>query len=495
MKVATEASGQGGSNSTSVHKLQRLRSTRLNVQEALGEHVRAHVSHPATGAVEATVLDLSIHGAGLAVYRSDEAVSTFLLGDQLALTITCDDRVAYSGPAVVARAIDNGSVIVLGVELSQSGIDLNQIQRTSIRHSAAHRWDAARQSSTHANVAPEFRTWVLEAATQLEGAQAFLDHEEAQMASFDLATKKEQSEEVLNAVSPDITARMNLAGQELSTLVSELPKEAHTEYRCLLQQYLGKFFARSPFLHRAKSKPLGYAGDYEMMNMLYRDHREGATLFGKALNVYATQLPVARANINRIAYIGSKIRAAIAAKPTGRVHVASIGCGPAQEIFSYLTKNPEHGERLDIALIDQEERAIAHCQRTLAPLAARTNAKVRTINGSARRLLTDQKLGEALGRCDLVYSAGLFDYLADRTFIALLNVLFSALAPEGKLLVGNVAAHNPDRWAMEYFTEWFLHHRSAADLLSYAGQLPHAPRSTHVEAEPTGVNLFLVMDR
>ena len=315
------------------------------------------------------------------------------------------------------------------------------------------------------------------------------------MTAHDLPTRQAHSEELLGIVAPDLITRMNEASLELSTLIGKLPKEAHADYRSALLRHLGQYFAASPFLSRAKNKPLGYAGDYEMMNMLYRDHAEGVSLFGKAMNMWATQSPVARANINRIEYLGTKIHAALRAKPKGRVRIASIGCGPAQEIHSFLTKHPELGERLDIALIDQEARAITHCERSLAQLALRANARIRPIKESARHLLTDRKLGDALGECELIYSAGLFDYLADRSFSALLHVLYHALTPGGMLYVGNVAEHNPDRAAMEFFTEWFLYHRSPAGLLAQAKLLSPPPSKANVEAEPTGVNLFLVLQR
>ena len=122
------------------------------------------------------------------------------------------------------------------------------------------------------------------------------------------------------------------------------------------------------------AKPLGYAGDYEMMNMLYRDHAEGDSLFGRALNLYAAQEGAARANINRLEYLSKKIRAAIEVR--GRVRVASIGCGPARELSVLLQESPELGPYIDVALIDQEERVLTYCERTLSPIAMRTGAKV-----------------------------------------------------------------------------------------------------------------------
>ena len=42
----------------------------------------------------------------------------------------------------------------------------------------------------------------------------------------------------------------------------------------------------SPFLYRAYQKPLGYAGDYEMVNMIARDPYEGGSLFAKVVNLW-----------------------------------------------------------------------------------------------------------------------------------------------------------------------------------------------------------------
>lgn len=476
-------------------RTQRLRSHRLTLAGALGERVRATLVQAGAGEFEASVLDLSIHGARLSLARSHDRAQALLLGDRLdPLTIHCDGQVVYHGAGTVTRSHEHDRGLELGVALEQAAVDLARVHRLSVRKDASQRWAQA-LASRPTQIAPEFRAFLADLASFLETAKSFLDSEEAAIAGWDKHGRETASEELLEAVSSAIIERMARAGEELGALVGSVPKAQQTQYRAFVESQVGRYFDCSPFVHRAKKKPLGYAGDYEMMNMLYRDHREGATLFGKAMNVYATQQPSARANINRIGYLGDKIARAIAQKPVGRVRIASIGCGPAQEIFSFLTKHPELGVRLDIALIDQEERAIAHCERTLAPLAASTHARVRVIKESARRLLTDHKLGQALGECDLIYSAGLFDYLADRSFSALLAVLYGALREGGHLAIGNVAAHNPDRFVLEYLAEWYLHHRSPDDLLALAGQLAPAPSTLSVEAEPTGVNLFLLVAR
>jgi SAM-dependent methyltransferase len=231
------------------------------------------------------------------------------------------------------------------------------------------------------------------------------------------------------------------------------------------------------------------------MNMLYRDHAEGESLFAKVLNLYGAQEGAARANINRVEYLRSLIERVVETSPSARVRIANIGCGPAQELLALMNGTPSIGKRLDVALIDQEEQAIKYCERTLGPVASRTGARIQYIRESVRRLLTERQLASVLGQRDLVYSAGLFDYLNPRTFSVLLSALYDAVSKHGSLVVGNVAKDNPSRWFMEYCLDWFLTHRSREELLDYGLKLEPAPRRVDVEAEPLGINLFLSIQR
>jgi extracellular factor (EF) 3-hydroxypalmitic acid methyl ester biosynthesis protein len=499
MKTANDASLVSGSSSPTVvareRRSRRLRSNRWSVSSALYERVRAKAVQSGLGELDASVLDLSLHGVRLGVHAALLDGGAILLGDRLdPLTIHCDGEVVYRGAGTVTRTLQSEHHMELGVSLEQAAVDLGRVHALSARSDVSQRWAQA-LDACQSRVAPPFRTFVSELASYLETAKSFLDREELAMANWDRYSRETLARELVETVHRDLFRRMEWASGELTRLASGQSKEQALRQHAYFEEQLGRYFDCSPFIHRAKKKPLGYAGDYEMMNMLYREHAEGATLFGKVMNLFATNLVSARANINRIGYIGEQLRAAIAKSSAPRVRIASIGCGPAQEIWSFLSKYPELGSRLDVALIDQEERAIAHCERTLAPLAAATHARIRVIKESARRLLTDRKLGMALGECDLIYSAGLFDYLGDRSFGALLHVLYGALKPTGRLLVGNVAAHNPDRHVLEYLTEWYLYHRSPEELRDLARALTPAPAATFVDAEPTGINLFLCIDK
>ena len=476
-------------------RTKKMRARRLRIADLKLDGVRARLTHATLGEVEGVADDISLYGLAMVAPAARFRRELVFMGDRIErLVITCDSGQLYDGAATVRRLSERGEDLVLGLEVDSSGIDLSEVYRFGTRASFAKRWAQATEAARNDHIAAPFKQWVAEIRTLLDAAQRFLDADDRALMTEDLRTMQQARREYLAVVVPDLLARINDARAQLGAIVSGFTDEEHAAHRAYSSLQLSPFLKQAPFVRRALEKPLGYAGDYEMMNMLYRDPAEGESLLGKALNICFTEEPAAQANKNRIDYIGKLIRQALKDHP-GRIRIASLGCGPAREIEALLTTSPSLGSRLDIALIDQEERAIAHCEQTLAPLAARTGARIRFIREGIRNLLSRDSLSQKLGPCALIYSAGLFDYLEDRAFGRILGVLYEALVPGGLVAVGNVAAHNPSRWVMEYFAEWFLIHRTADDLVRLASEVAATAESVEVDAEPSGINLFLRIRR
>lgn len=470
-------------------RARRLRARRVRIEELQLEGLAATARHATLGSLETQVEDLSLTGAALVISGAGQRAALVLTGDRLErLRLLCRDAVLYDGDANIRRVAERGNDLVLGIELKTSTIDFSELYRLGTRHSFSERLETVLDPSD--DVVPnEFKVWVNDQRTALERLKQFLDAEERALDNLDLFTRQQTLRTYLEEVGPRVVERMNAASTELRQLVASLREDQHAACRNHYKAELHHLILHSPFMKRAYTKPLGYAGDYEMMNMLYRDHAEGDSLFAKAMNLYATQESAAQANVNRLDYLCAKIRAAVEAR--GYVRLASIGCGPARELALLLEQSPELGKYLDVALIDQEERVLVYCERTLSPLAAKTGVRLQFIRESVRRLLGARQLKDALGERDLIYSAGLFDYLNQRSFSALLAGLYDALAPRGHLCVGNVGSHNPTRYTMEYLLEWFLIHRSPAELEEFGRALRPQPTRVEVDAEPSGVNLFL----
>jgi extracellular factor (EF) 3-hydroxypalmitic acid methyl ester biosynthesis protein len=441
--------------------------------------------------------NVSLHGLLLRLPGQGAALLQVLVDDPvtgLHVTLASGEIVCH-GDALVRHARLDGADLLLGLALLSSVVDLPLLHEQRTRRQFTARCDEAERAADGARIRPAFKSWIADLRHYLESMQAFLDKEESALEGEDQYTRDQICEQYLAEIGPRVVERVHRESHRLSGIVGDLGDEEHALHRAYGQHHLTALFATSPFMRRAWEKPLGYAGDYEMMNMLYRPHEEGSTLFGKVMNLCWVREVAARANINRISYLGDKIRAVVAGRTGERARLASIGCGPAREIEAILDRDPALGPALDVMLIDQDARAISFLERRLSPRAERTGAQLHLMRESIRRLLTGGSLWSSLGPRDLIYSAGLFDYLSERSFVALLSGLYDAVSPGGSLIIGNVDISNPTRYLMEYFGEWFLIHRSAAQLMEKVRFLRPAPRRAWVEAEPLGVNLFLVVEK
>ena len=498
-KVTVSVSGSGSARSS--HKLRALRH--LASEFGVGP-ISVTAWHPRLQVVNLTCENLSMSGLCLRLpggaafsQRAEVSADDWVLGVHASLQ---SGEVVCHSDAIVRHCRADGDDLLIGVQLVKGVVDLPLLFERQTRCGFAARLDELERSTDTRRILPEFKEWVSDLRNYLERMRVFLDREEAALESEDLYTHGQICAQYLAEVGPRIVQRVHQASHGMGPLLSALGEDEHAAHRAYAQHHLGALFGTSPFIRRAQQKPLGYAGDYEMMNMLYRPHHtEGASLFAKVINLCAATEVAARANINRISFLTDKIRAAVRrhCQQGGkeRTRLCSIGCGPAREIETLLETEPELGPYLDVMLIDQDVRAINFCERKLTPLCKRTGAQLHYVRESVRRLLCGGLLAHTMGPRQLIYSAGLFDYLSDRSFTALLGALYEAATPGGQLLIGNVDVSNPTRYFMEYFAEWFLIHRSRSQLLDMARLLRPAPAATRVEAEQLGVNLFLVLEK
>lgn len=266
----------------------------------------------------------------------------------------------------------------------------------------------------------------------------------------------------------------------------------HREY---FQKALNEFFLASRLFNRAYTKPLGYAGDYEMMNIIYRNDYEGDDVFSQVMSKVDCEGSAALAVRNRREYLLGKILALYNGLEEGCTgKVVSIACGPCMELGDLLRHAGEvkRPVRLDVVAMDQDPRALAYADQSLFPSAENdTGVHIEFVQDNIKNLILGRK--KETGRyanADLIYSAGLCDYLSANATSRLISELYQFLKPRGRLVIGNFGPYNPQRFKMEYGAEWFLIHRSEEELKDLARGLS-GDAELHMEKEPEGINLFL----
>jgi len=281
-------------------------------------------------------------------------------------------------------------------------------------------------------------------------------------------------------------------------------------------------YMKAPCLWRGFAKPRGYAGDAALMEMIYRNEFDGTDTFGKVVHKAVVGITACRAVRGRKDYLKEHI----AACEGGRV--LSMAAGPVREISEYLQENPSTQSQflaLDHDTDTLENYSIGDSRFQYAVANAFHFIRGDNTIAHPRKLPywnhkhdsnTDFKGISALfaplhyklkplpeSHFDLVYTAGLFDYIMDfespkKGCKALTRFLFDKVAPGGKLVIGNYNWSMPD---LDYFLcdilcDWPLFYRQPEELCGFLDGIDskHLANVT-VEYESTGTTSFLVVTK
>jgi len=224
-------------------------------------------------------------------------------------------------------------------------------------------------------------------------------------------------------------------------------------------------------------KKHGYSGDFEIIDDIYRMRiSTEAHLRRWDLFFHAQAAPCAVRN--RKAYFHRLLEQLQQRLPERRLRVLNIASGPARDLREWYDANPE--SRVEVDCIELDPTAIAYA----TDLCAKYSDRVHFHHQNALRFVPTDKY-------DLIWSAGLFDYLTDRLFVRLVRSLLPFVNGGGEVVVGNFSEFNASRDYMELMGDWYLEHRSETRLMGLAERAGAAPRLTEVHWEPEGVNLFL----
>ena len=244
---------------------------------------------------------------------------------------------------------------------------------------------------------------------------------------------------------------------------------------------------------RSYAKPLGYPGDFEIMNQVYDWKRVGGKAYEMLL--HRIGLDVAECIKTRMEIVQEKIGEASRREIGRPVRILSLGSGPAREVELHLASPAARIGRAEFTLIDQEQLALRYAHEKIYPLTLKSQGRysLRALNMSFTDILRGVSAMNELPQQDMIYSVGLLDYLTDRRAKGLVRRLYDMLAPGGLLIIGNMnETPLSNLWPMEFITDWTLYYRNEPQMLAWADDLNAA--RTWTETDPTGrVRLLFVV--
>ena len=228
-----------------------------------------------------------------------------------------------------------------------------------------------------------------------------------------------------------------------------------------------------PFTGRAFQKPRGYAGDAEMIDMIYgpedRMPEPAATPLGLDIYRYTSFAPAAEGVRARRAYIADLIDETTTRKPGQEI--LAIAAGHLRE--AHLTTSVRRGRIGRFVALDSDAVSLQEVQRAYGSYG------VETVPASFGVLITNRL---NIGQFDLVYSTGLFDYLNENTGRRLVTTMFDMLKPGGEMVVANFLPGIRDIGYMETFMDWKLIYRTRQDMVNLTAEID--------ESEISNLSLF-----
>jgi extracellular factor (EF) 3-hydroxypalmitic acid methyl ester biosynthesis protein len=408
------------------------------------------------------------------------------------LNIRSGDRSIYKGKAVVVSLLNTGLMAVVSVTLIDEWNDLAGVDHSAHSVSEAvarfvNEWDSrVRISETYQVVVNDLRAYLSEVTRWLDQADI--------TASLPRDVHGKVRDDVFLEIVRPLMATVHEYLVRFETEAAKVAPEFEAVHRAFAQAAIHPLVLRSPFVYRTFAKPLGYAGDYQMVNQILGNPRDGPSTYFELVNYIFLQSRVAQAHRNRVDILLERLSALAAqAGLQGRnLRVLNVGCGPAGEL-QRLVSSSESVDNLDVTLMDFSDETLLFASQRLIEVAR--SAGKEPISVSLRHESVHQLLKRTSReqhvldeeQYDYIYCAGLFDYLADKACARLIAYFDRHLRPGGTLLVTNVHVKNPEKFWMEHFMEWYLIYRDEAGLVRlFPPSLPQVSTYT----DPTGVNLF-----
>lgn len=221
------------------------------------------------------------------------------------------------------------------------------------------------------------------------------------------------------------------------------------------ETYLGHplrtIMLEDPYIARCVSKPRGYAGDAELIDVIYdRKLPEVVTPRGKRIFEHGIEFQASEGVRQRRDAAEQFVEAAYR---QGK-RILCLACGHFREGMPFAGQDIGN-----IQLVDQDPLSLEVVRQRFGASANCHEANVfNYLRGAIAR-------GE---KFDLVYTLGLTDYLDDRAMALLHRMVRAVLAPGGEFILANfVPNHLAVGW-MDAVMEWHLIYREPEELARFA---------------------------
>lgn len=409
------------------------------------------------------------------------------------LNVLRGQRTIYKGRAVVGHILTTGLMVIISATLVDTWNDMSGLKPGGGLQTETKRfiqdWESGHK------LRPNYQLVVSNLRNFLGELSRWLEEAEVEVVSKD---EGEEARNILEDFYKEVETPLGPKVGELFLQFEEeaknVPHEEITVHKAFARRELHPLTMCSPFVHRSYTKPLGYAGDYEMVNMMLKtSDATTSSTYAKIVDTFHIDAASPESHRNRIVMLEERLKQEserVIEEEERIFTVLNIGCGPAVELRRFIRNNPLANQS-SFQLMDFNEDTLQHVEAKISEAIRDSGNKpvLKITHKSIDELLREAHQDEELfgQRFDFVYCAGLFDYFSDHVCKRLVAMFYSWLREDGLLSVTNVHACNPNRYHMEHLLEWHLVYRDEKGMDNLA------PKGTNykVVTDEMGVTVFL----
>ncbi len=220
-------------------------------------------------------------------------------------------------------------------------------------------------------------------------------------------------------------------------------RQVRVKFRELTNDILSKSYC----YNRARTWPQGYQGDYKTLETAYRSVPLSEGL-GYYLDKHFFNATVAVAVKNRLRMLEEILRDEIFKRMNPKV--LNIACGSCRELMSLVPEIQNSNAKL--TCIDMDNDSLSFAQSRLSYTGILPQIKFYKYN--ALRLFDYETAETELGRQDIIYSVGFYDYLETEFLTKLFESLYKLLNENGCMIISFKDADKYRSQDYHWFVDW-----------------------------------------
>ncbi len=410
------------------------------------------------------------------------------------VSIKFRDHTIFTGEVAIKSVTSNNSKTIAGAMFVKNVFPTEKLMAVKAKFEL--QIELEREATELKNIDKEACKLIIDCSRFLQMFKEKCEKFEKDLEGRTFDSCKSAEAAFMEYMSPIATEYLVNFNTKFSELIDVDSISDGSAYHRIFGQLIYPFFSGSDLAKRAKEKPLGYAGDFEMMNQIYRNGFEGKTLVGKILHNYVANEKSSESVAFRKPYFLSYYESFLN-KSEEQVNILSLASGPCVEFQEAIEQFDQSKlDRLCLTLFDLDQVSLEYAQTKIyeKSIEQQKRINVEFINASVKMFIESYGI-ENTEYYDLIYSGGLFDYLDNMTSTAIVTNLFKFIKPGGKVIIGNFTTKNSTKAFCHFVTSWHLIHKTEEEMRAWTKYIPADSYELEVEYDTNGINAFIVITK